>query len=116
MLVESLNGQVRKPTLKQAELVKRSVEIQALDREIREAQQRIQQEFNVGLAKNMELAYARIQKSVEAIGKSRDFDMVIDRSPETVLFCKPTVDISDLIIAHLNATDAPPPPPTKPTP
>lgn len=97
---EDLEGQ--RFVLSEDALQEKAIEFQSCQRDLERDVQAARDEIAVQERKLLAPIAKKLEAAVNAIGKDKGFDLVVDRSTPGVLYATDSLDITDIIIQKLN--------------
>ena len=80
----------------------RMIEFQSCQRDLERDFQAAKDEIAVQNRKLLAPLAKKLEEAVKEIGKSKGFDLVLDRSTPGVLYAPESLDITDLVVKRLN--------------
>lgn len=94
--------QAKAPMLSQAELQKRGMELQRKQGELQQLGAKLQQDVMEKEALLTEKIYTRVSDIVSQLALEEKLQVVLVRSEMTVLWAKPTLDVTNRVIVRYN--------------
>ena len=95
---------------------KHGKEVQALQQEVGDLQQRLKTDFQRKQEEANQIIQQAMDEVLGALGKEFGWDAVVSKAPDTALWTSDAVDQTDLILARLNARPLPNSPLAAPAP
>lgn len=80
----------------------KSIELQRCQRDLDRDVQAAKDELVVQQQKLLSPLAKKLEEVVTALGKEKEFDLILDRSTPGVLYAPETTDVTDLVIKRLN--------------
>ena len=88
--------------LSEEALQERMIELRRCERELEREIQAARDEMAVEQQKQLAPIVKKFEESIKDLGKSNNFDLILDRSSPGVLYFQDGLDITDLVIKRLN--------------
>ena len=88
--------------LSEEAMQEKAIEFQSCQRDLERDFQAAKDEIAVQERKVLAPLAKKLEEAVKEIGKSKEFDLVLDRSTPGVLYAPDSLDVTDLVIKKLN--------------
>lgn len=95
-------GEAQKFVLSEDAMQEKAIEYQRCNRDLERDVQAAKDELMVQQQKLLAPLAKKLEEVVTALGKEKEFDLVLDRSTPGVLFAPEGLDVTDLVIKRLN--------------
>lgn len=80
----------------------RLLDLQKRQRELERDLSAAQDDFEVQQRKMLAPILKKFERAVSEVGKEKGFDVILDRSDKGILYHKPALDITDLVVQRVN--------------